>query len=391
MSIKVTDLLNVLEKGGSYKTLTESMSSPKEEKIEEFKPDFELDDDGEEYMPVGVNGLLAASEKLLAMNRGLAEQDERDSLRYQKLVRPSDMFRERIKMDSGKLARSVMYQASRRKNLSGLLPNAFSGYIDAVMKGNPLTSPLEEINPMQLVENARRISKMGPGGIPSADSITEEAQAVHPSQFGFIDPIAGPECLVDDKYTPTSVFTNKGWVRIHEITKDHKILCMVNGLMVFHYPDRVIHEHYNGDVVVIAEDNSHMPLCVVTPAHRVANMNRGGIGTVLAKDIEKGVTLDIPLVFESGVLAAYKSETKKFVGDVHCVTVPGGLFCISVNGLPGFWTGNSEKAGVDVRAAWGTKVGSNGRIYQKFYDKRNKCYRWLNAGDVASLVVKIPD
>lgn len=154
------------------------------------------------------------------------------------------MFRERIKMDSGKIARQVMYQASRRKNLSGLLPNAFSGYVDAVMKGNPLTSPLEEINPMQLVENSRRISKMGPGGIPSADSITNEAQAVHPSQFGFIDCYAGPE---------------------------------------------------------------------------------------------------------------------------------------------------SEKAGVDVRAAWGTKVGSNGRIYQKFYDRRNKCYRWMNAGDIANLVVKIPD
>lgn len=34
---------------------------------------------------------------------------------------------------------------------------------------------------------------MGPGGIPSADSITNEAQAVHPSQFGFIDVISGPE------------------------------------------------------------------------------------------------------------------------------------------------------------------------------------------------------
>lgn len=28
MSIKVTDLLNVLEKGGNYKALTEAMSSP---------------------------------------------------------------------------------------------------------------------------------------------------------------------------------------------------------------------------------------------------------------------------------------------------------------------------------------------------------------------------
>ena len=38
------------------------------------------DDEHEKYAPVGIDGLLAASEKLLAVNRGLAEPDERDSL-----------------------------------------------------------------------------------------------------------------------------------------------------------------------------------------------------------------------------------------------------------------------------------------------------------------------
>ena len=117
-------------------------------------------------------------------------------------------------------------------------------YIDRVLKGNPLTSPLEEINPMQLVENARRITKMGPGGIPSDESITEEAQSVHPSQFAFNCPNSGPE---------------------------------------------------------------------------------------------------------------------------------------------------SARAGIDTRAAWGTKVGSNGRIYQVLFDSRVGKYKWMSPQDVADLVVKIPD
>jgi hypothetical protein len=33
-------------------------------------------------MPVGVEGLLAASEKLLAINRGVVEPDERDSMKF---------------------------------------------------------------------------------------------------------------------------------------------------------------------------------------------------------------------------------------------------------------------------------------------------------------------
>lgn len=247
MPIDMQELLEVMRKPASFQEVRKNVTSPESkapEPVKEFKSDFELDDDGEEYMSVGSAGLLAASEKLLAMNRGLVGQDERDSLRYQKIIRPAGMFRERIKMDSGKLSRQVMYQCAKRRNLSGLLPSTFDGYIDAVLRGNPLTSPLEEINPMQLVENSRRITKMGPGGIPSSDSITEEAQAVHPSQFGFIDIIAGPE---------------------------------------------------------------------------------------------------------------------------------------------------SERAGIDVRAAWGTRVGSNGRIYQQFYDRKKKKMVWMNPGDVSGLTLKLPD
>ena len=165
-------------------------------------------------------------------------------MRFQKIVRPHAMFKEGIKMDAGKISRQIMYQASKRRNLKGLNPNALMPYIDRVLKGNPLTSPLEEINPMQLAENARRITKMGPGGIPSDDSITEEAQSVHPSQFAFICPISGPE---------------------------------------------------------------------------------------------------------------------------------------------------SARAGIDTRAAWGTKVGSDGRVYQVFYDRASKSYKWMSPAEVSELVIKIPD
>lgn len=207
-------------------------------------PDFELDDDGEEYMSVGTKGLLAASEKLLAINRGMEAADERDSFKFQKVYRINSMLREGIKMDAGKTARTVMYRAAKRKNLQGLDPGVFNSYVDRVLVGNPLTSPLEEINPMHLVENARRISRMGPGGLKSSESITEEAQSIHPSQFGFISPIEGPE---------------------------------------------------------------------------------------------------------------------------------------------------SERAGIDVRAAYGAKLGSDGKIYQKFYDRRKKQHRWMSASDLDGLTVKIPD
>ena len=213
-------------------------------KKEEVKPSFELDDDGEEYQGVGLGGIMAASEKLLAINRGLVDTDERDSMKFQKIMSKPALFRERIKMDSGKIARTAMYRAAKTKNLKGINPGYFNGYIESILVGNPLTAPLEEINPMQLVENSRRITRMGPGGLGSDDSITEESQAVHPSQFGFISPLEGPE---------------------------------------------------------------------------------------------------------------------------------------------------SGRAGIDVRLAWGSRLGSNGRIYQKMFDRRKNRFRWMSPEDLDGLTVKLPD
>ena len=222
----------------------EKLIGKKASAVEKSVPEFERDDDGEEYQGVGIDGLLASTEKLLAINRGLVDTDERDSMKFQKILTRPALFRERIKMDSGKLARTAMYRVAKMKNLNGIQPGYFNGYIDSVLVGNPLTSPLEEINPMQLVENSRRITRMGPGGLSSSDSITEDSQAVHPSQFGFISPIEGPE---------------------------------------------------------------------------------------------------------------------------------------------------SERAGIDVRMALGTRIGSNGRIYQKMFDRRKNTFRWMSPEDLDGLVVKLPD
>lgn len=555
-------------------------------------PAFELDDDGEEYMGIGVDGVLASTEKLLAINRGLAEPDERDSLKFQKVMRTHGMLREGIKMDAGKIARTAMYRAAKTGNLDGMGPGVFDGYVTRMLVGNQLTSPLEEINPMQLTENARRITKMGIGGLRSSQSITEDAQAVHPSQFGFIDVVAGPECFGID----TQVLTSTGWVDIATIDMDTKLACRVDGKLEFHKPERVIHEPYSG--VMYGVRNKNVSL-LVTPGHRfigstsgyntnivkkamelhgkffmmpcahepyegsvdATTYSIGGVHEVSAADwcallgwfLSEGSTLvtggkmyDIrihqaadvhPDEFESikalfdrmkipyaelkatpfnqmergytkpaGVRSAFKPLidelscycngcydkwipeyvfewpvearramldalmrgdgrvneshyscctvckklaesverlmiglgycvtmrtepdkrshvkttnytvcglqakwrhtstrdkkqgdngsywfTEEYSGTVHCATVPGGMLYTRREGKPGVWTGNSEKAGIDVRAAWGTKLGGNGRIYQKMLNRRTGRMQWVSSDDLDGMVMKIPD
>jgi len=201
-------------------------------------------DDGDSYVPVGVDGLLASTERLLSINRGLADADDRDALKFKRVHSTYDMVREHVTRDSGKIRRRMMYRLAKAKNLKPVHPGYFDSYMESQLVGNPLSSPMEEINPMHLLENARRMTLMGPGGIGTDDAITSGAQAVSASQFGFIDPVTGPE---------------------------------------------------------------------------------------------------------------------------------------------------SSRAGIDTRLSWGTRIGSNGRLYRKFYDRRQKKMRWMSPEDLEGLVVKLPD
>lgn len=141
---------------------------------------------------------MAATEKLLAVNRGLIDPDERDSYAFKRIMSVDGHLGERIKLDAGKIRKGLMRNASKLKSLRGAHPFMFDSYGKGLLLGdpgqaNPLSSPLEEINPLHILEQARRITQMGPGGIGSADRITESAQSVHPSQFGFVSAVEGPE------------------------------------------------------------------------------------------------------------------------------------------------------------------------------------------------------
>jgi DNA-directed RNA polymerase beta subunit len=86
-----------------------------------------------------------------------------------------------------------MGRLSRAKTLTPLSADAFGEYTVGFVTSNPLVPALEEINPMHILEQKRRITKMGPGGIGDPNAITEDMQSVSATQFGFVDPIAGPE------------------------------------------------------------------------------------------------------------------------------------------------------------------------------------------------------
>lgn len=159
---------------------------------------FTDDDEENKYYPkakVGVESLLAASKKLLAVNRGEAEPDNRDDLKFKRVLNVDDLIAERTRMDAGKVRNPMMYRLSKTRSLKHFPSNIFDVYSVGHIVGNPLSLPSEEINPIYNLDQSSRLTVFGQGGLSSADVITEEAQNVNPTSFGFIDPIVTPDGL----------------------------------------------------------------------------------------------------------------------------------------------------------------------------------------------------
>ena len=143
----------------------------------------------------GVTGavMLRAAQKLLNINRGAEDPDERDNPRFSKFFGVEDMMRERIDRDAGRLTKSLLFRAKRDKNLGRIARNALAPYLDTFLSGSGLAMPGEEANPLSILTQQSRITRLGEGGISSPDLVTPEARNVQGDYLGYVDFISGPE------------------------------------------------------------------------------------------------------------------------------------------------------------------------------------------------------
>lgn len=139
--------------------------------------------------------LLRTTSKMLGVSRGEEQPDDRDSPRFSHIYSIEDLVRERIDKDAGRLTQNLLRRVRRSRNLQPIHRGALNAYLDSLLLGSGLAMPLEETNPLHTLEQLNRITKLGEGGIGSAEAITDEARDVNPGQFGFVDPITGPEGL----------------------------------------------------------------------------------------------------------------------------------------------------------------------------------------------------
>jgi DNA-directed RNA polymerase beta subunit len=164
-------------------------------KIKQWLNNTELDPNinkttiGVDEAKISPTVLLASSAKLLKINKGTAEPDDRDNLKFSKFMGIEDFVEEHINRDAGRIQQKAAYKMQMKKNLSWLNPDFFSPQIRSTIIGNTLSNNVDGINPLEHWDNSHKVTKMGPGGIPSTDAIPPESRNVAPSSFGFFDPV----------------------------------------------------------------------------------------------------------------------------------------------------------------------------------------------------------
>lgn len=149
---------------------------------------------GAEFGRANSEALLATSKKLLDINRGEQQPDDRDSLLYKRIYSVEDLvnsyFEKQAPMIQNKLKRSLGLKDRVREIVS---PATFGEPIKRFFTVGDLSSTPAQTNPVEIVNVWRKTTPMGTGGIKSHHAITMETRDVQPTHLGFLDPLNTPE------------------------------------------------------------------------------------------------------------------------------------------------------------------------------------------------------
>jgi len=152
---------------------------------------------GERFDRVTPQALLKASQKLLDVHREGRDTDDRDSLSFQALHSVDDFIKERIQLEGRAITRKIKTKVSTAGSaptLAKIMPaSPFTRSLRSFVTNAALSAIPTQINPMEIIDSAVRVTNLGEGGISSERAVPSEARNLHHTHFGLIDPARTPE------------------------------------------------------------------------------------------------------------------------------------------------------------------------------------------------------
>jgi DNA-directed RNA polymerase beta subunit len=163
---------------------------------------------GKPYGKVTPEALLEASSKLLRVYQNPEDLDERESMAFKQLKSVDDFFAERIKLDARDLRRKLLTKLERGSGKLEDLPSSpFTKGIRTFLTTSSLKDAPTQINPVEMIDSASKVTLFGEGGIGDIYAVPAEARRLHLSQIGVIDPVRTPDTMKAGVDLRTTLFT----------------------------------------------------------------------------------------------------------------------------------------------------------------------------------------
>jgi DNA-directed RNA polymerase subunit beta len=141
--------------------------------------------------------LLTASKKLLQVQKGEVSADDRDSLEFKSLRSVDDFFKERLDIHARRtIAKKLEGRLNRttERDIAKIVPKStFTKSLNTFITSSDLAALPMQINPVEVVDQAMKITSLGEGGISSERAIPFESRKIHNTHLGILDPVRTAE------------------------------------------------------------------------------------------------------------------------------------------------------------------------------------------------------
>lgn len=149
---------------------------------------------GESYDKVDAETLFATSKKVLGVLRGEKAPDERDSLIFKNIYNPTSLLAAFMDKQSKTITANLRTRTDSKTNVRDIISSdTYSKPFKKFYTVGDLSSTPEQTNPVSILNEWRKTTVMGTGGVQSPHAITLGVRDVHPTQMGFLDAISTPE------------------------------------------------------------------------------------------------------------------------------------------------------------------------------------------------------
>jgi DNA-directed RNA polymerase, beta subunit len=145
-----------------------------------------------------VPDLLLALRHLLEMAEDKHEYEDTDHLANKRVRSVGELLQAHLRAAFLKLEKTAREKMSAAEDVSQILQNVVLSVkpvttaLQTFFSQNPLSTFMDQTNPLSELANKRRLSVLGPGGL-NRQSIPPQVRNITPSQYGRICPIETPE------------------------------------------------------------------------------------------------------------------------------------------------------------------------------------------------------